>query len=159
MSSAGAGGERRIATWLAVVAALAYLPFNHCHFSGTDEMGVFEPAQELYLRGDMAVEEGKHRFAGRDGRIYSHFAIGQSILVIPFLAVGDALGRWREVFLQALVGPAFQPDGQHVLRRRRRIRHAQRFRDRWRRSAIWRRADKLLPVPCWNSAVVRGATR
>jgi len=105
LSSAGGGGERRIATWLAVVAALAYLPFNHCHFSGTDEMGVFEPAQELYLRGDMAVEEGKHRFPGRDGRIYSHFAIGQSILVIPFLAVGDALGRWLpESVVGAMVG-------------------------------------------------------
>ena len=101
----GKRGEWRIACWLAAVAALAYLPFDHCHFSGTDEMGVFEPAEALYLRGDLAVEEGKHRFPGRDGRIYSHFAIGQSILVVPFLAVGDALGRWLpDPLVRAVVG-------------------------------------------------------
>jgi hypothetical protein len=86
-------GERRIAAWLAAVATLAYLPFNHCHFSGTDEMGVFEPAERLYLAGELSVEAGKHRFRGRDGRIYSHFAIGQSLLVLPLLAAGDLFGR------------------------------------------------------------------
>jgi 4-amino-4-deoxy-L-arabinose transferase-like glycosyltransferase len=86
-------GERRVAVWLAALATLAYLPFNHCHFSGTDELGVFEPAERLYREGDIAVEAGKHRFRGPDGRIYSHFAIGQSLLVLPFVAAGDALGR------------------------------------------------------------------
>ena len=89
----GARGERRVAAWLAALATLAYLPFNHCHFSATDEMGVFEPAERLYRHGDMAVEAGKHRFRGRDGRIYSHFAIGQSLAVLPLLAIGDGLAR------------------------------------------------------------------
>jgi hypothetical protein len=88
-----ARGERRIAAWLAAVATLAYLPFNHCHFSGTDELGVFEPAERLYRDGELSVEAGMHRFRGREGRIYSHFAIGQSLLVLPLLAAGDALGR------------------------------------------------------------------
>jgi hypothetical protein len=86
-------GDRRIAAWLAAVAALAYLPFNHCHFSGTDETGVFDPALALYTRGTLAVEPGMHIFPGRDGRSYSHFAIGQTILALPFIAVGDAFTR------------------------------------------------------------------
>jgi len=73
------------------VAALAYLPFSHCHFSATDETGVFDPALSLYTRGTLAVEPGMHIFPGRDGRHYSHFAIGQTMLALPFIAVGDAL--------------------------------------------------------------------
>jgi len=88
-----ARSDRRAAAWLAVVAALAYLPFDHCHFSATDETGVFEPALSLYTRGTLAVEPGMHIFAGRDGRYYSHFAIGQTILALPFIALADAVTR------------------------------------------------------------------
>jgi hypothetical protein len=79
-----------VAAWLAAVAALAYLPFNHCHFSATDETGVFDPALSLYERGTLAVEPGMHIFVGRDGRSYSHFAIGQTALALPFIALSDA---------------------------------------------------------------------
>jgi hypothetical protein len=86
--------DRRVAAWLALVAALAYLPFNHCHFSGTDETGVFDPALSLYTRGTLAVDKpDMHIFAGRDGRLYSHFAIGQTLLALPLVALGDALTR------------------------------------------------------------------
>src|SRR5262245_8542038 len=88
------GSDRRAAAWLAAVAALAYLPFDHCHFSGTDETGVFDPALSLYSRGTLAVEQpGMHIFRGRDGRYYSHFAIGQTLLALPFIAIGDAFAR------------------------------------------------------------------
>jgi len=82
--------DRRAAAWLAAVAALAYLPFNHCHFSATDETGVFDPALALYERGTLAVEPGMHIFVGRDGRNYSHFAIAQTVLALPFIALADA---------------------------------------------------------------------
>jgi hypothetical protein len=85
-----ARSDRRTAAWLAAVAALAYLPFNHCHFSATDETGVFDPALALYQRGTLAVEPGMHIFAGRDGRYYSHFAIAQTALALPFIALADA---------------------------------------------------------------------
>jgi hypothetical protein len=91
--AASSARDRRIALWLAALSALAYLPFNHCHFSATDETGVFDPALSLYRRGTLAVEPGMHIFPGRDGRSYSHFAIGQTILALPFIAVGDALAR------------------------------------------------------------------
>ncbi len=88
-----AGSDRRTAAWLAAVAALAYLPFNHCHFSATDELGVFNPALSLYTSGTLAVEPGMHIFAGRDGRFYSHFAIAQTALAVPFIALADAVAN------------------------------------------------------------------
>ena len=86
-----ARSDRRTGVWLAAVAALAYLPFSHCHFSATDETGVFDPALALYERGTLAVEPGMHIFKGRDGRYYSHFAIAQTVLALPFIALADAL--------------------------------------------------------------------
>jgi hypothetical protein len=88
-----ARSDRRAAAWLAAVAALAYLPFDHCHFSASDETGVFDPALSLYTRGTLAVEPGMHIFPGRDGRSYSHFAIGQTVLALPFIALADAFER------------------------------------------------------------------
>src|SRR5262245_18716163 len=89
-----ASGEWRIAAWLAAVAALGYLPFNHCHFSGTDETGVFDPALALYTSGTLAVPApGMHIFWSRDGHLYSHFAIGHTIAALPFIAVSDAFTR------------------------------------------------------------------
>jgi hypothetical protein len=105
-----ASGEWRIAAWLAAVAALAYLPFNHCHFSGTDETGVFDPALALYTSGTLAVPEpSMHVFRARDGRLFTHFAIGQTILALPFIAVSDvftlAIGPER---LRAAIGREYE---------------------------------------------------
>ena len=85
-------GDRRIAARLALVAALAYLPFSHCHFSASDETGVYDTARSILFDGDPAIEPGKHIFRGPDGRHYSHFAVGQSLLALPLVAAGEALG-------------------------------------------------------------------
>lgn len=52
------------------------------------------------------MPEGLHTFAGRDGRIYGYFGIAQSVLALPFYA----LGRIADATLpfaarQALAGP------------------------------------------------------
>jgi hypothetical protein len=112
MSSTGGSGsaERRIALRLALLAALAYLPFSHCHFSASDERGVFEPARSLVLRGNLAIGPGQHVFRGRDGRLYSHFAIGQTLLVLPLAAAGEAAARLvPENVLRVAIGR--EPDG------------------------------------------------
>ena len=85
--------ERRIAAWLAACAALVYLPFCHGHLTGTDEVGVFVTTKSLWEDGDLAIGPGNHVFEGRDGRLYSIFAIGQSVLALPFYAVGDLAYR------------------------------------------------------------------
>jgi hypothetical protein len=85
--------DRRIATWLGIAAFLAYLPFFRGHFVGTDEAGVFLAARSLYERGTLEVREGAHRFRGRGGRIYPHFAPGLVVLALPLCALGDAVAR------------------------------------------------------------------
>ena len=108
-ASAPGRGDRPVALWLAVVAALAYLPFSHCHFMGSDETGVFLPARALYTDGSMAISPGQHIFEGRDGRHYSHFAIGQTLLALPFVAVGESLSRLvPEHALRRVIGRDFQ---------------------------------------------------
>jgi hypothetical protein len=84
-----ARADRRIAAWLAACAALVYLPFCHGHLTGSDEVGVFLSTASLWERGDLAIGPGQHVFEGRDGRRYSIFAIGQSLLALPFYAAGD----------------------------------------------------------------------
>ena len=81
--------DRRIARWLGFAAFLAYLPFFHGHFMGTDETGVFLTARSLYERGSFEVWEGPHRYPGRDGRTYAHFAPGLAVLALPLYALGD----------------------------------------------------------------------
>jgi hypothetical protein len=99
--SASLRRDRRIALWLGAAAFLAYLPFVHGHFTGTDEMGVFLTTRALYEEGSFEVRAGPHRFRGREGRTYAHFAPGLPVLALPFYALGDVAerslpGRWVE---------------------------------------------------------------
>ena len=81
--------ERRVAVWLGALATLVYLPFNHCHFEGTDEVAVLSTARALYTEGDLAIDPGKNIEQGWDGRFYSFYAVGQSVLVLPLVAIGE----------------------------------------------------------------------
>ncbi len=105
--SGSQGLERRIARWLGAAALLAYLPFFHGHFTGTDEMGVFLTTRALYEDGSFEVRGGPHRFRGREGRTYAHFAPGLPVLALPFYALGDAADRGLpEDWVRALSGRA-----------------------------------------------------
>ena len=84
--------DRRVARWLGVCALLLYLPFVHGHFFGTDETSVFEVTRSLYHHGTFEVKwEAPYHRVGRDGRTYSHFAVGQSVLALPFYGLGRAI--------------------------------------------------------------------
>jgi len=113
-SGAGSGErrrDRRIACWLGLAALLAYLPFVHGHFAGTDEMGVFLTTRALYEEGSLEVRAGPHRFAGRDGRTYAHFAPALPLLALPLYALGDAAGRVLPAsFTRALSGRPAETD-------------------------------------------------
>jgi hypothetical protein len=96
---------RRVACWLGLVAFLGYLPFAHGHFAGTDEMGVFLTARALYETGSWEVRAGPHRFKGRDGRTFAHFAPALPLLAVPLYALGDAAARTLpEPWVRALSG-------------------------------------------------------
>ena len=103
--------DRRIACWLGLSALLAYLPFVHGHFTGTDEMGVYLTTRALYEEGSLEVRAGPHRYAGRAGSTYAHFAPGMYALALPFYALGDAAQRsLPEPWLRALSGRPAEAD-------------------------------------------------
>ena len=72
--------DRSLALALALVCFLGFALFHRGVLASTDEVGVFETARAIFERASLDVPEGLHTFPGRDGRIYSHFAIGQSLL-------------------------------------------------------------------------------
>jgi hypothetical protein len=103
--------DRRLALWLGAAAFLAYLPFVHGHFTGTDEMGVFLTTQALYEEGSFEVRGGPHRFRGREGRTYAHFAPGLPVLALPFYALGDVAARSLPArWVEALSGRRQEPE-------------------------------------------------
>lgn len=105
--------DRRIAGWLGLVACLAYLPLAHGHFTGTDEMGVYLTTRALCETGGFEVRAGPHRFKGRDGRTYAHFAPALPLLLVPLYALGDAAERVLPAgWLRALGGRP--PEGDRI---------------------------------------------
>jgi Dolichyl-phosphate-mannose-protein mannosyltransferase len=98
--------DRSLALALAVTCFLGFALFHRGLLSSTDEVGVYETARAIFERGGLDVPEGLHTFPGRDGRTYSHFAIGQSLLALPFYGIGrlaDATLPFR--VRQSLAGP------------------------------------------------------
>jgi hypothetical protein len=98
--------DRSLALALAATCFLGFALFHRGLLSSTDEVGVYETARAIFERGGLDVPEGLHTFPGRDGRIYSHFAIGQSLLALPFYGIGrlaDATLPFR--VRQSLAGP------------------------------------------------------
>ncbi|MBW2315465.1 MAG: phospholipid carrier-dependent glycosyltransferase [Deltaproteobacteria bacterium] len=85
--------DRRLSLWLGVCAVLFFLPLARGHFSGSDELGVFATTEALYRHGTLATGGAglAHDYPGRDGRRYSVFAPGQSVLALPFYGAGAAL--------------------------------------------------------------------
>ncbi len=97
--------DYRIAWLLAACTFLYTAFFVHGHFAGTDEVSVFEQTKSLYERGDFAVPPAVNTFQGKDGRIYAIFAVGQSVLAVPFYALGRIAERvLPESWIQRLAG-------------------------------------------------------
>ena len=82
-------GDRRVAVRLALAFLLLFALFQRGHFSGTDELGLFQMTRSLYVYGSLAVPPFVHTAGGLDGRRYSHFSVGQSALAVPFYALGS----------------------------------------------------------------------
>lgn len=105
----GSRSERRIAVWLGCTGFLLFLLPHHGHFKGSDELAVYEMARSLYERGDLAVPPLRHTEVGADGRRYSYFAPGQSVLVVPLFALARPLrSLLPEGVVRAVAGPPNQ---------------------------------------------------
>ena len=100
-------GDGRLMLWLGCSAFLFFLVFNHGHFTGSDEVAIYEMTQSIVARGDLAIPPIQHTAVGPDGRRYSFFSAGQSVLAIPLYQLGLLAERvlpydWRS----AIAGPA-----------------------------------------------------
>jgi hypothetical protein len=91
----GVTSDLRVARWLGACFALLYLAFGHGHFTTTDEVGPFLTTESLWRDADLRIANlPPHVFEGRDGHHYSIFAVGQSVLALPFFALGEVADRW-----------------------------------------------------------------
>ena len=100
------GSDRSVALALATVCFLGFAVFHRGVLASTDEVGVFETTRSIFERGALDVPEGLHTFPGRHGKIYSHFAIGQSLLALPFYALGRLAAATLPFHVrQTLAGP------------------------------------------------------
>jgi len=88
-----AAGEWRGALLVAVTTVVWLLPLQHCHFKGSDELAVFEMSRSLLDGRGLAVPPLRHTETGADGRRYSYFSPGQSLLALPLVAAGRAAER------------------------------------------------------------------
>lgn len=92
---------------LAFWSLLLFLPLQHGHFKGSDELAVFEMTRSLIERGDLAIPPIRHTAVGRDGRRYSYFAPGQAALAMPLYALAGPLrALLPTTVIEALAGPA-----------------------------------------------------
>jgi hypothetical protein len=80
---AASPSERRITTALGCAAFLFFMAFNHAHFTGSDEVAVFEMTRSIAERGDLSIPAIQHTALGPDQRRYSFFNAGQSVLTLP----------------------------------------------------------------------------
>ncbi len=106
---AAGAAERGIALRLALAFFLLFALFHRGHFSGTDEVGLYQVTRSLFEHGSLAVPDFVHTAEGVDGRRYSHFSVGHSALAVPFYALGSAAARWLpEPARAALAGPPLE---------------------------------------------------
>jgi hypothetical protein len=98
--------QARAAFWVGAFVSTFLLLFHHAGLAGSDEYGMFEQTASLVRRGDLAVPPIQHAYPGRDGRLYSHYAIGQSVLAAPFYALGALVDDHGPLRLKRLLaGP------------------------------------------------------
>jgi hypothetical protein len=96
----------RAALWVCVSVTLFLSLFHRSELVGSDEVGVYQQTAGLARRGDLSMPPIIHTYAGRDGRLYSHFAVGQSVLALPFYALGSVIETWgSKKLLVVLSGP------------------------------------------------------
>ncbi len=84
---------RAIASVFAIVL-LASLLMAGGHLYSPDDEVLFRVSQSIAFRGELAIEPidetGFATATGRDGRQYAQYGVGQALLAVPFLWVGQA---------------------------------------------------------------------
>lgn len=106
-SSSLAADDRRIAAGLCAAFFVLFSIAHHGRFIGGDEVSVYETTRALYERRELSVPQMPLNHRGPDGRFYSQFTIGLSLLALPFYGLGRlAESALPEAVSRALAGPS-----------------------------------------------------
>ena len=98
--------DTRIALLVGCASFLFFLLLQHGHFKGSDELAVYEMSRSILESGDLAVPALRHTEVGADGRRYSYFSPGQSVLALPLFALATPLRTvLPDSWTKALAGP------------------------------------------------------
>jgi hypothetical protein len=99
----------RLTFLLGLGCTIFYSGFAHGSFTGSDEVGVFQVTEALYVDGSLSVPIHHHAHLGADGRLYHAWATGQSVLALPFYALSQvAESTLPTAWKRALAGPRKQ---------------------------------------------------
>lgn len=104
----------RLGTLLFAACFLFFALFSHAHFKGSDEVAIFEMTRSIAEGRGLAVPALRHTQIGKDGRRYSYFSPGQSVLALPLYAAARAAEKvLPRSAIDRLRGPEIQ-GGRHV---------------------------------------------
>jgi hypothetical protein len=96
--------ERSIRWWIFFTLLSGYVLVGRGHFVGTDEIGLYQQTRSLYERRELAIGGVINSFPGRDGRPYSQYTVGQSVLALPLYGLGALVRRHGGATAQVLCG-------------------------------------------------------
>ncbi len=83
-----------------------YLAFAPGHFFSTDEVAVYLTTQSMVTHHSLAIKPINDAVPGRHGAYYGQFGLLQSVLSIPFYAVGATVNRFASPNIRSLLaGP------------------------------------------------------
>ena len=68
-----------------------YVTITRGHFFSTDEIAVFQQTRSLWEHGDLDTAPLPNTFQASRGRYYAVYGPGQSVLALPFYAIGKAV--------------------------------------------------------------------
>ena len=101
-----ASTDRSIALLLGCTVAFGLSILHRGHFLSGDEIGVFFQTRALATEGSLAIPQLPNSYRGADGRIYSQYTIGQSLLAIPLFQFAHVVEPWLPWRVRAAIaGP------------------------------------------------------
>jgi hypothetical protein len=86
--------DRSLALLLGCTVALGLSILHRGHFLSGDEIGVFFQTRALATEGSLAIPRLPNSYRGADGRIYSQYTVGQSLLAIPLFQIAHVVEPW-----------------------------------------------------------------
>ncbi|HLK62046.1 MAG TPA: hypothetical protein VKU19_01305 [Bryobacteraceae bacterium] len=86
-----------LTVWLFVSCLVVYIALTRGHFWSTDEIAIYQQTRSLWERGDLSTESFLNTLPGPDGKYYSPYSAGQSVLSLPLYGLGKGVHRLLEL--------------------------------------------------------------